>query len=130
MPPVMGIAAFVMAEFLQVPYAQVALAALIPALLFYIALFIQVDLEAARSKILPMDPSQIPRLKDVLKSGWHFPLPFIALIYALFWGGEEADSAGLIAIAVALALACDPVQGQAHRHPRSLSRCCAIPDFR
>ena len=50
MPPVMGIAAFVMAEFLQVPYADVALAAVIPAILYYLALFIQVDLEAARSE--------------------------------------------------------------------------------
>src|SRR5438477_209987 len=46
-PPVMGIAAFIMAEFLQVPFYEVALAAIIPALLFYVALFIQVDLEAA-----------------------------------------------------------------------------------
>jgi TRAP transporter 4TM/12TM fusion protein len=113
MPPVMGIAAFVMAEFLQVPYADVALAAAIPAILFYIALFIQVDLEAARTRILPMDAAQIPRLKDVLRRGWHFPIPFIVLIYALFWGGEEADSAGLIAIAVALALALVfPFQGK------------------
>src|SRR5262244_1457409 len=94
MPPVMGIAAFVMAEFLQVPYADVALAATIPAILFYVALFIQVDLEAARSRILPLDESQIPDIGPVLKSGWHFPIPFIVLIYALFWGGEEADSAG------------------------------------
>lgn len=105
MPPVMGIAAFVMAEFLQVPYSQVALAALIPALLFYIALFIQVDLEAARSRILPMDPAEIPRLGDVLRRGWHFPIPFAVLLYMLFWGGEEADSAGLVATAVALVLA-------------------------
>jgi TRAP transporter 4TM/12TM fusion protein len=113
MPPVMGIAAFVMAEFLQVPYADVALSAAIPAILFYIALFIQVDLEAARSRILPMDPAQIPKLGDVLKRGWHFPIPFIVLIYALFWGGEEADSAGLIAVAVALALAfVFPFQGK------------------
>jgi TRAP transporter 4TM/12TM fusion protein len=113
MPPVMGIAAFVMAEFLQVPYADVALAAAIPAILFYIALFIQVDLEAARSRILPMDESQIPKIKEVLKSGWHFPIPFIVLIYALFWGGEEADSAGLMAIAAALALAfIFPFQGK------------------
>ena len=113
MPPVMGIAAFVMAEFLQVPYADVALAAAIPAILFYIALFIQVDLEAARSNILPMDRSQIPRLREVLKTGWHFPIPFVVLIYALFWGGEEADSAGLITTAVALVLAfIFPFQGK------------------
>ena len=60
MPPVMGIAAFVMAEFLQVPYADVALAAAIPAILFYVALFIQVDLEAARNKILPMEACADP----------------------------------------------------------------------
>ena len=113
MPPVMGIAAFVMAEFLRVPYAEVALAAAIPAILFYIALFIQVDLEAARSHIRPMEPEQIPRLKAVLKAGWHFPIPFVALIYALFWGGEEAEGAGLIAIAVALVLALVfPFQGK------------------
>src|SRR5215211_6927686 len=105
MPPVMGIAAFVMAEFLQVPYAEVALAAAIPAILFYIALFIQVDLEAARRRILPLDESQIPKIGQVLKSGWHFPIPFIVLVYALFWGGEEADSAGLWAIGTALVLA-------------------------
>jgi TRAP transporter 4TM/12TM fusion protein len=113
MPPVMGIAAFVMAEFLRVPYAEVALAATIPAILFYIALFIQVDLEAARSNIRPMEPEQIPNLKEVLKTGWHFPIPFVVLVYALFWGGEEAEGAGLLAIAAALGLALlIPFQGK------------------
>jgi TRAP transporter 4TM/12TM fusion protein len=105
MPPVMGVAAFVMAEFLRVPYAEVALAAAIPAILYYIALFIQVDLEAARSRIRPMEPEAIPRLKSVLRAGWHVPIPFVVLIYALFWGGEEAEGAGLMAIAAALVLA-------------------------
>jgi TRAP transporter 4TM/12TM fusion protein len=113
MPPVMGIAAFVMAEFLQLPYAEVALAAAIPAVLFYVALFIQVDLEAARSRILPLDASQIPKISQVLKSGWHFPVPFAVLIYALFWGGKEADTAGLWAIGTALVLALlFPFQGK------------------
>lgn len=103
MPPVMGVAAFVMAEFLQVSYATVALAAAIPAILFYVALFIQVDLEAARRNILPVPEDQIPRLSSVLKSGWYFPIPFVVLIYALFWENYEADVAGLIAAAAALA---------------------------
>ena len=51
MPPVMGAAAFLIAEYLQIPYAQVALAALVPAVLYYVALFIQVDLFAARNGI-------------------------------------------------------------------------------
>jgi TRAP transporter 4TM/12TM fusion protein len=113
MPPVMGVAAFVMAEFLEVPYAEVALAAAIPACLFYIALFIQVDLEAARTNMLPLNESEIPNLWSVLKNGWHFPIPFVVLIYYLFWGGEEADGAGLIATATALVLAfIFPFQGK------------------
>ena len=103
MPPVMGVAAFVMAEFLQVPYAQVALAAAIPAILFYAALFIQVDLEAARSKIEPMPEDQIPSLRSVMRNGWYFPIPFVVLVYALFWGGYEAETAGLFATVAAIA---------------------------
>lgn len=102
MPPVMGVAAFVMAEFLQVSYATVAIAAAIPAILFYVALFIQIDLEAARRNILPMPEDQIPRLSSVLKAGWYFPIPFVVLIYALFWKNYEADVAGLLATAAAL----------------------------
>ncbi|MCC6473151.1 MAG: TRAP transporter fused permease subunit [Burkholderiales bacterium] len=105
MPPVMGIAAFIMAEFLQVPYWQVALAALIPAVLYYAALFIQVDLEAARSQIKAMDPAALPRLGAVLKAGWYFTIPFVVLIYALFSLNYEPENAGLLAIATALALA-------------------------
>jgi TRAP transporter 4TM/12TM fusion protein len=105
MPPVMGIAAFIMAEFLQVPYADVALAAVIPALLFYIALIIQVDLEAARSNIAPLDASRIPVLSKVLKQGWHFAIPFAVLVYALFWRGYAAETAGLLAVVTVLILA-------------------------
>jgi len=102
MPPVMGVAAFIMAEFLQVPYSEVALAALIPAILFYVALFIQVDLEAARNRILRMPAEQIPSTSEVLSSGWYFPIPFAVLVYALFWRGYEAGTAGLLATASAL----------------------------
>src|SRR2546425_2271946 len=103
-PPVMGIAAFIMAEFLQVPFYEVALAAVIPALLFYVALFIQVDLEAARSKILPMPKEEIPRLGQVLREGWYFLLPLVALVYALFGLNYEPEMAGLVATAIVLVL--------------------------
>jgi TRAP transporter 4TM/12TM fusion protein len=104
MPPVMGIAAFIMAEFLQVRYAEVAIAALIPSVLFYLALFIQVDLEAARSGMAAMPESEIPSLRQVLRQGWQFPIPFAVLIYALFWKGFEAETAGLLAIGSVLLL--------------------------
>ena len=113
MPPVMGIAAFLMAEFLQVPYAQVALAALIPAVLFYVALFIQVDLEAARRGLKPLEPSQIPRVRAVMRAGWYFPIPFVVLVYTLFWLNYEPETAGLAATVASLALAIIfPFQGK------------------
>jgi TRAP transporter 4TM/12TM fusion protein len=85
MPPVMGAAAFIMAEFLQVKYAAVALAAVLPSLLYYAALFIHVDLEAAKRSIGAAQVESMPRFVDVLRSGWHFPLPIAFLIATLVW---------------------------------------------
>lgn len=105
MPPVMGVTAFLMAEFLQVPYAEVALAAALPSVLYYAALFIQADLEAARNNILPIDKDQIPRLSKVLKEGWYFPIPFAVLIIALFSFGYEPETAALLATLSMIVLA-------------------------
>ena len=85
MPPVMGAAAFIMAEFLQVPYGAVCIAALIPAVLFYAALFIHVDLEAAKNNIGAAQVKNIPAFREVLLSGWHFPIPIAFLIATLAW---------------------------------------------
>jgi TRAP transporter 4TM/12TM fusion protein len=85
MPPVMGAAAFIMAEFLQVKYAAVALAALLPSLLYYAALFIHVDLEAAKQRIGAAQVEAMPRFLDIVTSGWHFPLPIAFLIATLAW---------------------------------------------
>jgi TRAP transporter 4TM/12TM fusion protein len=105
MPPVMGIAAFLMAEFLRVPYSEVALAALIPAVLFYLALFIQADLEAAKSGLAGVSEAQIPNAWEVLKSGWYFPVPFAILIGALFWLNYEPETAALLAAGSVIVLA-------------------------
>lgn len=94
MPPVMGASAFLMAEFLQIPYSAVVLAALVPALLYYIALFIQADLEAARAGIARVDEAAIPRVRDVLP-GLHFVVPFVVLIVALFTYNEQPETAAL-----------------------------------
>jgi len=95
MPPVMGAAAFLMAENLQVRYAEVALAALVPALLFYISVFVQVDFEAARRRIGGLDPASLPRAAAVLRAGWFFLVPFGVLFYLLFSTGMQADEAVL-----------------------------------
>lgn len=100
MPPVMGIAAFLMAEFLQVPYSEVVTAAVIPALLFYAAFFLQVDLLAAKQGIKPVERSLIPRALPVLRQGWFFLLPFVVLIVALFQWGMQPEKAALLATAL------------------------------
>src|SRR5438067_12598982 len=83
MPPVMGAAAFLIAEYLAIPYGQVALAALIPALLYYLALFVQVDLEAAKHGLHGLPRADLPRLGAVMGRGWVFVVPLAVLVYTL-----------------------------------------------
>jgi TRAP transporter 4TM/12TM fusion protein len=85
MPPVMGAAAFIMAEFLQVSYGAVCLAAAIPAVLYYACLFIHVDLEAAKRGIGSAQDPNAPTLAEVMKSGWHFLVPIAFLVIALIY---------------------------------------------
>ena len=97
MPPVMGVAAFLMAEFLNISYAEVALAAAIPACLYYIALFTQIDLEAARLGLVGMPDDDIPKLGHVMKRGSVFLVPLLVLIYALMVANWEPGKAGMAA---------------------------------
>ncbi len=83
MPPIMGAAAFLMAEMIEVPYAEIVIAALVPSLLYYLAVFVQVDLVAARENISFVE-QDLPRVSTVLREGWHFLLPFAVLMYTLF----------------------------------------------
>jgi TRAP transporter 4TM/12TM fusion protein len=85
MPPVMGAAAFIMAEFLQVSYGAVCIAAAIPAVLYYACLFIHVDLEAAKQGIGGVEDENMLSLTEVLKSGWHFVVPIFFLVIALIY---------------------------------------------
>ncbi len=84
LPPVMGITAFMMAEFLKIPYYQVAIAAIIPAVTYYFALYLLIHLEAVRTDIKGLPKSELPDLKKVLKSGWIYLIPIVALLYLLF----------------------------------------------
>jgi TRAP transporter 4TM/12TM fusion protein len=85
MPPVMGAAAFIMAEFLQVSYGAVCIAAAIPAVLYYACLFVHVDLDAAKHGIGSVQDPNAPRLAEVMKSGWHFLVPIAFLVIALIY---------------------------------------------
>jgi len=99
MPPIMGAAAFLLATFVEETYGTVILAALVPAILYYVALFIQVDLVAARNGIKPVDQALIPRIGRVLVMGWHYPLAFVVLIGTLFWFNMEPETSALYASA-------------------------------
>jgi len=100
MPPVMGVAAFLMAEFLNISYGEVALAAAIPACLYYVALFTQIDLEAAKLGLKGMPAHEIPKFRDVIARGWVFIAPLGVLVYTLMFAFWEAGKAGMAAVIV------------------------------
>lgn len=97
MPPVMGAVAFVMADFLQLPYKEVAIAAILPSVLYYAALFIQSDLEAARHGFGRVEDAKIPRFARVLRNGWMFLVPFAVLVYTMFWLNLEPEYCAMAA---------------------------------
>lgn len=103
MPPIMGAAAFVMAEFLQVGYGQVILWALIPALLYYLACFSAVHFEAKRHGIQGVPRSELPSLKGVMIERGHLFIPVLTILFILY-SGYSAPMAAL-----AGTLACFPV---------------------
>lgn len=103
MPPIMGAAAFLMAELLELSYTEIILASLIPAFLYYLAVFVQADLEAAKNGIAPLPEDRIPPVLRVLKEGWFFATPFAVLIYLLFWENFPPQKAAFwAAISVAV----------------------------
>jgi TRAP transporter 4TM/12TM fusion protein len=84
MPPVMGATAFVMAAFLGLPYAAIALAAVVPSLLFYFALFVQIDGYAARNALKGLPREELPSLGRTFLEGWHYLFVFALLVWMLF----------------------------------------------
>jgi len=98
MPPIMGVAAFVMASVTGIPYSSVIVAAFVPAALYYIALFVQIDLEAARLGLLGLNREELPSLKKVLQQGWHFLIPVIALLIFLLGFAFTPELSGLWAL--------------------------------
>jgi TRAP transporter 4TM/12TM fusion protein len=86
MPPIMGAAAFVMAEFLAVSYFQITVWALIPAILYYVAVFFAVHFEAKRVGLLGLPRSEIPRLGQVMRERGHLFIPLMVILGGLIAG--------------------------------------------
>ena len=103
MPPIMGAAAFVMAEFLGVSYGQVVIWAIIPAILYYVACFAAVHFEAKRRGLVGVPRAELPRLGQVMRERGHLFIPVLAILVVMYSG----YSAPLAALAGTLA--CFPV---------------------
>lgn len=114
-PPIMGAAAFLMVEFLEIPYTTIIIAAATPALMHYIAVLAMVHFEAKRLGLKGLPADEVPKIRDVLRSGGHTAVPLAILIYVLFagytpylaafWGISSAIAIGWPAIAGAAAVA-------------------------
>lgn len=103
MPPIMGAAAFLMAEFTQYPYARVITAAIIPALLYYFGVWAGVHFEAKRLKLRGLSRDELPNVKEIMVERGHLVLPLFAIVYLLITGRSPMKAA---IYAIALSILC------------------------
>jgi TRAP transporter 4TM/12TM fusion protein len=97
-PPIMGASAFIMADLLGIPYYEIAKAALLPATLYFVSLFVTADLEAARYGLKGMRREDLPSIRATLREGWHFLVPVAVLVYFLAIAQVSPGRAGVWAI--------------------------------
>ena len=105
MPPVMGAAAFLMAEFVGVPYIDIVKAAAIPALLYFVGIWLGVHFEAKRSNLKGVPRSELPKFGEILRSRGHLAIPLVVLVYLLVTGYTPMRAA-LVAILLSIVCAC------------------------
>ena len=98
MPPVMGAAAFLMAEILQVPYKTIALAALLPAILYYLSLYVQIDFISRRDNIPSLRDIQRNTFATVIREGWLAIVAFTVLLTGIFYWNMRAEVAAVWAV--------------------------------
>jgi TRAP transporter 4TM/12TM fusion protein len=103
MPPIMGAAAFLMAEFIGMPYFRIVTAAIIPSLLYYFGVWTQVHFEAKRLGLKGMSRDELPKIGDVLREKGHLLVPLLALIYLLAKGYTPMRAA---LVAIVLTIGC------------------------
>ncbi len=104
MPPLMGAGAFLMSEFTRVPYVDIVLVSIFPAVLYFGAVYLLVHFAAVKQGMTGMSADELPRVRTVLAEGWHFLLPLVALV-ALLVAGYSPMRVGFYAILSVLAAA-------------------------
>lgn len=101
LPPVMGAGAFLIAERTGAPYSKIALISIVPAILYFMSVWLMVHFEAKKQGIEPLPQSEIPKLSVLLKTGWYYLLPLVSLIGALM-SGYSAYKAAFYSILVTI----------------------------
>jgi TRAP transporter 4TM/12TM fusion protein len=104
-PPVMGATAFIIAEYLELPYSTIVASAIIPAIIYYLFLFCQIDFYARDKGMEGLKDEEVPKLNSVLKSGWIFVIPLLVLIFFLFILSFNPAKSALYSTASLLVLA-------------------------
>ncbi|WP_026691474.1 TRAP transporter permease [Alteribacter aurantiacus] len=105
LPPIMGAAAFIMAEMLGIPYSQIVLAALLPALLYYLGIIVQIHLRATKLGLKGISRENLPDVMDVLKERGHLLIPLAFLLYMLFFSGRTIIFSAFLTILVTVLIA-------------------------
>ena len=101
MPPIMGAGAFIMAEITGIPYTDIAIAAIIPAILYFVSIYFMVDFEAAKLGMRGMREDELPKFKDMIRRVFLF-LPIVILIVALFMGYSVIRAGTLATVSAAV----------------------------
>ncbi len=100
MPPVMGATAFILAEYCGVTYGQLMVMAIVPAILYYFHVFLQVDFYAKKKNLKPLDASEKPDIKAVMKWGGHLFIPILVIIYCLVFSNLSVSRSAFYGIVV------------------------------
>lgn len=117
-PPIMGAVAFMIADFLNMPYWAVCTAAFLPALLFYLTLFYQVDAEAALMGLRGMPRESLPKARDALREGWFYLLPIVILVICMGWLRYTAETS--ILYTIILLIACTSISPKSRLSPQRI----------
>ena len=95
MPPIMGIAAFLMIDFLQIPYNRIVLAGLLPAIAYFGALFLMIDFEAVKTGLRGLPRDELPSIRKTVMEGWQFIIPLLVLVVLLMVMGYSPELSAL-----------------------------------
>jgi TRAP transporter 4TM/12TM fusion protein len=117
MPPVMGAIAFIMAEWLNIPYSKIAIAAFMPAVLYYLVLYMSIHFEAQRLDLKAIPRAELPSFVSNFKKGWFYLLPLATLIYFLVIRSYPPEMSGIYCILVLIGVSFFAPEKEKHLGP-------------